>query len=158
MTVPEPSPPNRVPWPPLIYLGAVVAAVALYVALPLSFPDGWKALLALIGVACLAAGVTLDIAAIRTLGASRTTVRPDRPARNLVTDGPYRLSRNPIYLGNTVALIGLALVFDVPWFLVTAPLAALAVQELAIRREERHLAELFPEAWEAYASRVRRWF
>lgn len=151
------APPSIIPWPPLIYLGAVITAVALQVALPLSFPASLKAPLALLGLFCLAAGVGIDIAAIRALNRARTTVRPTRAASALVTEGPYARSRNPIYLGNTFALVGLALVFDVPWFLAAAPVAALLVQELAIKREERHLAARFGSEWADYASRVRRW-
>lgn len=150
-------PPNRLSWPPIAYLGAVVAAVVLQVASPLAFPAAAKAPLALLGLGLLVGGVGLVVVSIRTLNRARTTVQPHRAASALVTDGPYRRSRNPIYLGNTLALVGLSLVFDVPWFLVTAPLATLAVQELAIKPEERHLAARFGEAWRSYAGAVRRW-
>lgn len=149
--------PNRIPWPPLIYLGAVIAAVLVHVLVPLTLPDWLKPIAALLGLMLLIGGVTIDVAAIRTLGKHRTTVMPHRASSALVTDGPYAFSRNPIYLGNTIALLGLALVFEVPWFLVAAPLAALIVQKLAIEREERHLAARFPEEWSAYSARVRRW-
>jgi protein-S-isoprenylcysteine O-methyltransferase Ste14 len=149
--------PNRLPWPPILYVGAVAAAVALHLASPLAFPEWSKPVAALLGVALLAAGVVLDVAAIRALARARTTVMPHRASEALVTEGPYAFSRNPIYLGNTLALAGLALVFDVPWFLILAPLAALAVQKLAIEREEAHLEARFGPAWRAYAARVRRW-
>jgi protein-S-isoprenylcysteine O-methyltransferase Ste14 len=149
--------PNRIPWPPLIYLGAVAAAVAAQVLVPIALPDWLEPVAALLGLMLLIGGLLIDVAAIRTLGKHRTTVMPHRASSALVTDGPYAFSRNPIYLGNTVALLGLALVFETPWFLVAAPIAALIVQKLAIEREERHLATRFPEAWGAYSARVRRW-
>jgi protein-S-isoprenylcysteine O-methyltransferase Ste14 len=149
--------PNRIPWPPLIYLAAVAGAVALQVASPLGFPGWMKPVVALAGLALLAGGVLIDVAAIRTLGKHGTTVMPHRSAAALVTTGPYAFSRNPIYLGNTIALAGLALVFDVPWFLILAPVAAIFVQELAIKREEAHLAARFGDEWLAYAAKVRRW-
>lgn len=149
--------PNAVPWPPILYVCAVVAAALLYLVHPVTFPNWAKPLAALLGVAILTAGIILDVNAIRTLNRARTTVMPHRASSALVTDGPYRFTRNPIYLGNTTALVGLALVFDVPWFLLTAPIAALAVDRLAIRREEAHLAARFGEEWRAYAARVPRW-
>jgi len=149
--------PNAIPWPPLLYLAAVAGAVILYVVYPATFPVWAKPVAALAGVAILTAGIILDVNAIRTLARARTTVMPHRASSALVTEGPYRFSRNPIYLGNTLALVGLALVFDVPWFLLTAPLAAIAVDRLAIRREEAHLEARFGEDWRAYAARVRRW-
>jgi protein-S-isoprenylcysteine O-methyltransferase Ste14 len=153
----QPPPPSRLPWPPIVYVGAVAAAALLHYVLPVRFPAAATAPLALIGVALLGGGVALDLAAIRTLARAGTTVRPDRATAVLVTGGPYAWSRNPIYLGNTLALTGLALVFDVPWFLVLAPVTALAVRQLAILPEERHLAARFGPAWGAYAARVRRW-
>lgn len=150
--------PNTVPWPPVIYVGCVVAATALQVAVPLNTPPILTPVAALLGLALLVAGVLLDVAAIRTLLQARTTVAPHRASTALVTTGPYAVSRNPIYVGNTLALCGLALVFDMPWFLLAAPVGALLVQELAVKREERHLAARFGAEWEQYAARVRRWF
>jgi protein-S-isoprenylcysteine O-methyltransferase Ste14 len=149
--------PNRIPWPPLIYLAAVVAAVVAYVIWPLPLPEWIRPVAALLGLALLLTGVGIDVAAIRTLAKHRTTVMPHQGASALVTTGPYGLSRNPIYLGNTTALLGLALVFEVPWFLVAAPAAAFLVQKLAIEREEAHLAVRFPVEWAAYSAKVRRW-
>lgn len=141
----------------MIYVAAVVMAALLHVVQPLPFPAWMAPVAALLGLGLLVGGVALDIAAIRTLGRARTTVMPHRRSEALVTEGPYARTRNPIYLGNTLALAGLALVFDVAWFLILAPVAALAVQELAIKPEEAHLRARFGAAWEDYAARVRRW-
>jgi protein-S-isoprenylcysteine O-methyltransferase Ste14 len=85
-------------------------------------------------------------------------ILPHRAATALVTSGPFALSRNPIYLGNTIAMAGAGLAFANPWFLPAALLAAVAVTRLAIRREEAHLAARFGAAWDAYSQRTARWF
>lgn len=150
-------PPNRIPWPPLIFGGAALAAIALGLALPGAglLPGG---LISFLGWALLALGLGLDIAAMITLRWHEANILPHRPATALVTSGIYAWSRNPIYLGNTLMLIGAALAFANPWFLLAAVVAAGAVLPLAILREERHLAARFGAAWQDYRSRTGRWF
>lgn len=150
--------PNRLPWPPMIYAAALAAGLALQGALPLA----WPALvppLAVQGAGALLAvtGLSLDVWALATLHRARTNILPHRPAEHLVTHGPFALSRNPIYLGNTLLTLGLGLALLNPWLVAAAPLAALATDRLAARREERHLAARFGEAFTAYAARVPRW-
>jgi protein-S-isoprenylcysteine O-methyltransferase Ste14 len=149
--------PNRIPWPPILYGGAAVVAVGLGMLLPgpewLRAPV-WMAL----GWGMLLAGLALDIAAMATMARQRANILPHRAATALVTSGPFAWSRNPIYLGNTIAMTGAALAFANPWFLPAAVLAAVAVTHLAILREEAHLAARFGGAWQAYSQRTARWF
>jgi protein-S-isoprenylcysteine O-methyltransferase Ste14 len=147
--------PSTLPWPPILYLGTIIAAILADRVLALRIGFGWP--LQALGGAILAGGLLLDLAAILTLKRHGTIVRPDRPATALVTSGPYAVSRNPIYLGNTIALLGAALLFDLPWLAILALPCALLVEQLAIVREEAHLAARFGEAWRTYAARVRRW-
>jgi protein-S-isoprenylcysteine O-methyltransferase Ste14 len=74
-----------------------------------------------------------------------------------VERGPYGYSRNPIYLGDTLLLLGLGLAGSWPSLLLGAPIFALAVDRYAIRPEESHLAARFPQDFAAYKKRVRRW-
>ena len=149
--------PNRIPWPPILFGGATAVAVGLGIIMPssewLRVPV-WTAL----GWAVLLAGLTLDIAAMATMSRQRANILPHRVATALVTTGPFAWSRNPIYLGNTIAMTGAALAFANPWFLPAALLAAAAVTRLAIRREEAHLAARFGADWDAYSQRTARWF
>jgi protein-S-isoprenylcysteine O-methyltransferase Ste14 len=148
--------PNRIPWPPILFGAAAVAAVGLGMLVP--GPDWLRApILAIIGWIVLIAGLVLDIAAMATMARQRANILPHRAATALVTGGPFAWSRNPIYLGNTIAMTGAVLAFANPWFLPAAVLAALAVTRLAILREEAHLAARFGEAWEAYCRRTGRW-
>ncbi len=82
---------------------------------------------------------------------------PHRGSRCLVTSGPFRWSRNPIYLGNTLLLTGIGLATGNGWFVIMAIAAALVIQKLAIEREEQHLRALFGEDYEAYCRTTRRW-
>jgi len=150
--------PNAIPWPPLVYSSAMLAAWTLEKAQPWTWLDaGLAALPRSVGAGLFAVGLLIDLWAIMTLSRHRTTVLPHAGATALVTTGPYRFSRNPIYLGNTLALAGLALLLRWGWLLLLVPVTVTAVTWLAVSREEAHLARRFPEPWQDYAQRVRRW-
>lgn len=148
--------PNTVPWPPIIFVVAAILAVLLgrlyQPGIPL--PAG---LATVLGAGVMLAGLGLDIAAMVVMHRHRANILPHRAATALVTSGPFAISRNPIYLGNTLLLTGAALVFGNAWFLAAALAAALVVAKLAIEREEAHLAALFGTAWHDYARRTPRW-
>jgi protein-S-isoprenylcysteine O-methyltransferase Ste14 len=74
-----------------------------------------------------------------------------------VTDGPFSLTRNPLYLAGTMLVLGIGLVSGIAWFLLLAILAAFTVQKVTIEREERHLQARFGETYLDYSRRVRRW-
>jgi protein-S-isoprenylcysteine O-methyltransferase Ste14 len=150
--------PSRIPWPPLIYLGAIISSYFLgeYYRLPwlpTIIADGLLA----VGILMVAGGLAFDIYAIRTLMKHKTTVSPVRKADQLVTSGPFALSRNPIYLGNTILTLGFGVLFGNPWFFIGAIVAALLTNYLQIVPEEKHLAQFFGKQWRSYAKRVRRW-
>jgi protein-S-isoprenylcysteine O-methyltransferase Ste14 len=147
--------PNALPWPPMLLVSAVVLAIALGRLAPVPALEGvWPTLL---GGAMLVAGLGLDVWAIATMRRAHTNVMPNRAADLLVTWGPFRFSRNPIYLGNTLLLLGIGLAVGNSWFVVFAFVAALCVDRLAIRREEQHLAARFSDAWTDYAAKTPRW-
>lgn len=149
--------PNTVPWPPLILVACLVIAYGLGLVLPLPLrvlPAGLQRAAGALVAFC---GVALDVWAMTSLSAGRTTVLPHRASSHLVVDGPYRFSRNPIYLGNTVVVVGIGVGLGSLWYLLAAVAAAGAAQKLAIEPEERHLAALFGTEFEDYCGRVRRW-
>lgn len=148
-------PPNRIPWPPLILAGCVILAVALAWVLPLApFSTGISLPL---GLLCFALGVGLDFMAMRAMRQRAANILPHRSATALVTEFPFSISRNPIYLGNSLLLAGAGFLFANPWLLISAPVSALLVTQLAIKREEAHLEALFGDAWRRYAAKVPRW-
>ncbi|MGP9819120.1 methyltransferase family protein [Salinarimonas sp. NSM] len=156
MSTADDDAPNRWPWPPIVYLVAIVAGFLIERHLAPTSHGGGMALGAL-GVGMILGGLGLDLWTAWTFSRARTTILPHRGANALVTSGPFRFSRNPIYVGNTLLTLGLGLVFDNLWLAGFAFVAAFAVQKLAIEREEAHLGRRFGAQWRAYAARVRRW-
>ena len=88
---------------------------------------------------------------------ARTSVNPNRQTTVLLTEGPFRLSRNPMYLGMVVQYVGLALLFNSLWAIVLLPLALVVVHLTVIKREEWYLEQKFGEEYRAYKARVQRW-
>ena len=149
---------GKVPWPPLVYLVALLVGIALDVAYPLPwFSDVLADLLFAIGWIAVLAVVALWVTTIRAMTKARTTLNPNGTPDKLLTDGPFAVSRNPIYLANTILLIAIGLITGSLWFLIMALLAALATRKLAIEREEKILARKFGKKYRDYAMRVRRW-
>jgi len=155
MSSPDSARPNTLPWPPMLLTLAAVAAIGLGLLLPISLPA--VAAVVWAGYALILLGLALDGWAILTMRAARTNILPHRAADRLVSWGPFRFSRNPIYLANTALLIGIGLAFGNAWFLPLAAISAVLVDRLAIRREERHLAIKFGNDWIAYAAATPRW-
>lgn len=153
-----PTPPNTIPWPPIIYVGAAIMGVALHWSLPLPWTAGLPSLaLAAIGLCLICAAIALEIATALMFRRHRTTIWPNRAASRLITEGPFSKSRNPIYLGNTLLVAGAGMLTGIGWLIVMALAAAVVVQKLAIEREERHLATRFGQQWHDYARRTPRW-
>lgn len=153
--------PNRIPWPPILFLSALLAANLLTSLLPAGV---WRVMspilslgLVFLGVVAIAAGAALMLWAFLAFMAHQTSVLPHKRADALISSGPFRFTRNPIYLAEAVLLAGLALVNGSFWYLAVIPPFLLAVTRLAIVREEAHLAARFGAEWQAYAARVRRW-
>lgn len=158
MTIDLNERPNQIPWPPILLVGVVAFALLLHWIVPTgsfiaSVPESWRP----VGAAVAIAGVFWDIWAMVTMAQARTNILPHRAAGHLISSGPFAISRNPIYLGNTVLLAGLALALDNLWFLISAMDFAVLVYVFAIKREEAHMALRFGEEWRAYAARVPRW-
>ncbi len=141
--------------PPTYFLAGLGLMAALAFALPLADILSWP--WRVLGAAPIAAGLWLNLAADRAFKARGTTVRPFERSSALVTDGVFRISRNPIYLGMILILVGVAMLTgSLSPFLVAAGFAAI-IETRFIPVEERMLAETFGEAWTAYTGRTRRW-
>lgn len=87
----------------------------------------------------------------------KTTVIPNRPARALVLDGPFRFTRNPLYLALAFLAIGAGLWLNTWWVLILLLPAIALVDHFVIRREEAYLRRRFGAEYDAYTARVRRW-
>jgi protein-S-isoprenylcysteine O-methyltransferase Ste14 len=152
-----PGPGVSVP-PPLIFVGGWLVAWLPHRSLPFAIDGGGVSSgQTFVGGLALLAGLTLMAWGIATFISSRTPIVPTRPARVLVEQGPYRFTRNPIYLGMTVAYCGLAALFNLVWPLLVLPGVVVLVLVMVIRREERHLLATFGDDYRQYRRRVRRW-
>jgi protein-S-isoprenylcysteine O-methyltransferase Ste14 len=141
--------------PPLIYIVLFGVGLLLHWLVPFSFvPTIPARVVALIFLGC---GVILVVWSGLLFRRANTSVVPVKPTTALVISGPYRLTRNPIYLAFLCIYIAAALGFGVIWALVLVPLVVLAVQRLAISKEERYLEQKFGDAYRQYRAHVRRW-
>ena len=149
--------PTRFPWPPVLIAATLAAACALERTMPLSWPGLDDPLARMAGTGIGVAGLALMAWAVVALGRARTTVLPHRGVSALVTTGPFRFRRNPIYLGEVMMFLGLAELTKSVWLVILAPVFALLITWLAILPEERHLEARFGDAYRAYRARTRRW-
>ena len=94
---------------------------------------------------------------MRTIEKAGTPIRTDRPVPRLVTDGPFRYTRNPGYLGLTMLYAGIAVLRNALWAILLLPLVLYVIQRQVIGREERYLERTFGEEYRAYKAQVRRW-
>lgn len=109
------------------------------------------------GALLLLVWVALTVTAFTRFLRARTTILPFRPSSALVTDGPYRLTRNPMYVSMVALYAGGALLLNALWPLLFLPAVVLVVDRAVIQREEHYLAHAFGAEYEAYRARVRRW-
>jgi protein-S-isoprenylcysteine O-methyltransferase Ste14 len=141
--------------PPLLYaatLGAGLLAQRLRPAplLPASLARP-------LGRILIPASMILGLSAVRTMRHAGTPIDPAEPTQTIVSQGPYRFSRNPIYLAFTLLTLGIASVRNTRWPVLLLPGTLLAMQRGVIAREERYLERRFGEAYLTYKQRVRRW-
>ena len=150
--------PNVIPWPPVLLFAsaAIGAPLTYYWPLLYSVPP-WSSASFGAGIALAITAIVIYVWSERTLARAKTNILPHKPALQLVTDGPFRFSRNPIYVANTILLLAGALIFTSPWLVLLAGANAYLLHHLAILREERHLAARFGAEWHAYARRTPRW-
>jgi protein-S-isoprenylcysteine O-methyltransferase Ste14 len=111
----------------------------------------------LAGVVLAGLGVGLHVAATGTFRRYRTTVAALAPPNCLAVDGPFRFTRNPMYLGGVLMLLGLGVLLGSATPFLVVPLWMVLMQARFIRREEALLTRVFGEVYEAYSARVRRW-
>ncbi len=152
----RPDAPHVVAPPPLIFLGALALGLGLQRVRPLPLPVGGVAA-QVVGGGLVAAGLALSGAVVYQFRRAGTPVTPWREARRLVESGPYRVSRNPDYVGQAALTGGLGLLLRAPWVCVALVPALLLVDRGVIAREERYLERRFGEQYRRFRRRVRRW-
>ena len=145
--------------PPLVFLLPLLVGIVLGRLVPWRLPasGSWRGALPALGLLLLVGGVALMAWAAVVLWRHQTTVIPWGHVEHLMTGGPFRLMRNPIYVGDVLVYLGGTLVAGTWWPLALMPLPLFVMKRYVIAREEAYLLERFGEAYAAYCRRVRRW-
>lgn len=144
--------------PPLVFILGLCVGWALnrYVyAWPIS--SGTDATIWKIADSLVVLGVLLSLWGIVTFKRARTAIIPNRSASHIVTSGPYRFTRNPMYVGMTIAYVGAALLIASAWPFIALIAVLVIILRTVILREERYLASAFGSEYTEYCGRVRRW-
>ena len=141
--------------PPTYLLVAIVLMLALHFLLPVYkiVPTPWN----LLGILPLACGIALNLIADKAFHQVQTTVKPFEESTALITTGVFRITRNPMYLGYLLILLGVALIVRsvIPYAVILV--FAVLMDRVFIRVEEQMLEKQFGQDWLEYAQEVRRW-
>jgi protein-S-isoprenylcysteine O-methyltransferase Ste14 len=141
--------------PPLLYGGAFFLVLVFRRFWPM--PIFGHAVALWLGLALLVLGVGIAAWGIRTMQAAGTNVNPALPTTAIVASGPFRFSRNPLYLALTLLYLGLTLAFNTWWGIVVLVPVLIIMHRGVVLREERYLEEKFGETYRQYRSKVRRY-
>jgi protein-S-isoprenylcysteine O-methyltransferase Ste14 len=141
--------------PPLLFVLPMLASLALEWFVPTSFVHG--AFRSILGATFLVAGLVLNVGGFVTQKRAGTDPIPFNPSTCIVSHGPYRFSRNPMYVGLAFCTLGIAFLVNSAWMLVAVPIGLFLIDRLVITREERYLERKFGEEYLIYKRRVRRW-
>jgi protein-S-isoprenylcysteine O-methyltransferase Ste14 len=141
--------------PFVIYIGIGLLAALLQHFIPLPFLPSLAA--RFIGVAFLVINLFFGLPALKKMFAARTSPNPNRPTTALVSSGPYRFTRNPMYIGLTLVFMGLLTYLQITWGLILLPLLVWLITVWVIRPEEQYLEWKFGGEYAEYKKHVRRW-
>ena len=142
----------KITYPPVILLCGLIAQVVLYFTFPILVN-----LSILFGILILIIGISLVYISLRKLSKMKTTFIPDGKPEKLVKDGPFRFSRNPIYLGMLLILVGVSISLQSFSSLMISIVFGLIINFTWIKHEEKKLEDIFDSEWEEYSKRTRRW-
>ena len=142
--------------PPTWMLIAMIAMLILNFLFPVAWiiPPLWN----LLGLIFIASGVIMNLIADKAFHQVGTTVKPFQESSTLVTNGLFRISRNPMYLGFVLILIGIAILLRTLSPILVIFAFVVLINNLFIKAEEGMLAEKFGATWNQYKSNTRRWF
>tara|TARA_Y100000813_G_scaffold190839_1_gene167335 strand:+ start:226 stop:660 length:435 start_codon:yes stop_codon:yes gene_type:complete len=142
----------KITFPPVILLASIVLQIILLFSFPISVD-----LSSLLGLILILSGISLVFVSFRFMRKMKTTFIPDGTPEVLISSGPFKFSRNPIYLGMLTILVGVAFLMSSLSAIIIAFVFGTIINFTWIAHEEKKLHELFSEDWENYSSKVRRW-
>ncbi len=158
MSVEPDSAQVRIP-PPILIVACLIAGWGLdwgrsWLILP---ANRWVAPRVALSGALILLGLGLNVYCAWQFKKAQTCIKPWRATSSIITNGPYRYSRNPIYLGFAIAAAGIALAFNTWWMLLSALAFVLIANKFVIEREEKYLEGKFGESYSNYRQKTRRW-
>lgn len=147
--------PRRGPLPPVLFLLSLVAQGVSHLTLPVAqlIPEGWR----LLGIVPVAVGMAVTAVADGRFKAVRTAVNPFGEPTTLVTAGPFRYSRNPMYVGMLMIMVGIAMLLGSLTPFLVPPVFAWVLSVRFIGMEEAKMERIFGDEYREYGRRVRRW-
>ncbi len=144
--------------PPFIYLGGLALGLILHRLLPLKYlPRTVRGIGLTLGSTGISMGLTVLITGFRQMNKAQTNINPTHPATTIVTEGPFRFTRNPLYLGMTLIYVGITFLVNSSWMIIILPGVLSLMNIGVIAREERYLEGKFGAQYLDYKQRVRRW-
>jgi protein-S-isoprenylcysteine O-methyltransferase Ste14 len=141
--------------PPFLYVVPLGIGILIHRLYPVALLP--REIAVVLGVLLVALGLAFIASAMILFFRARTSPIPIQPTTTIVATGPYRFTRNPMYLGMALLYLGVTLWVDTLWPLLFLPLVLFMVQRFVIAREERYLETKFGEGYRGYKARVRRW-
>jgi len=157
-TGPAADTPGVIIFPPLLLLAVVVLGVVLDATVPLDFDVGLPLSVRIFsGLTVLLLGAGMIVGAKRGFDAAGTNIRPDQPTTSLVTTGLFAVTRNPIYFGGELVVLGLAQLLNSNWIWLLIVPAMVLLHYGVVLREERYLERKFGAAYLAYKESVPRY-
>lgn len=143
--------------PPFVYLIGLGAGYGLSKWIPLRLASPEPSWMFDLGVALAVAGVAFAVWGMATFKRHRTAIIPNQPASLVVTSGPYRITRNPMYVGMAGFYLGMAFLLDTWWTFGLMAVVVVIIDRQVIAREERYLSSAFGVEYAGYTAKVRRW-
>jgi protein-S-isoprenylcysteine O-methyltransferase Ste14 len=145
-------------FPPFIYAGAFALGYGVHRFLPVHlWPNTPPPVARAVAWGLLGVGLGVSASAVFLFRRAGTTPNPTQPTTAIVVRGPYRFTRNPMYVGLLALYVGLTVLVNSLWLLALVPVIVALVQRQVIVREEAYLEAKFGDEYRAYKGRVRRW-
>ncbi len=142
--------------PPLIFAVPLATGLLLHMFFPKKFLPRRTGIVP--GAMCIGLAIVFIRSGFQAMRAANTNVNPTLPVTTIVTEGPFRYTRNPLYLGLTLMYAGISLLSNALWAILLLPVALVVMVYGVIKHEESYLERKFGEQYLSYKARVRRWF
>jgi protein-S-isoprenylcysteine O-methyltransferase Ste14 len=146
---------NKFVHPPILALGFIILGILLGNFLPILI--SLTATLRVIGLPVALIGLLIGLSGFLEIRKADTTLDPHGTVTQVVSSGIYRVTRNPMYLGFLLMVIGFPLASTSFWGVILAPFFILTMNRLVIEKEEAYLEKKFGEGYTGFKSGVRRW-